>query len=57
MIKRGENMFLVEMVRRLISQVQVCPSCGHRQPVRSAEKRRERCEKCGAPLPPPKDKG
>ncbi|UTF50793.1 hypothetical protein NLA06_02560 [Desulfomicrobium sp. ZS1] len=50
-------MFLVEMMRRLISQVQVCPRCGHRQPVRAGEKRSERCEKCGAPLPPPKDKG
>ena len=50
-------MFLVEMVRRLITKGQVCPACGHRQPVRSGEKRRDRCEKCGAPLPPPRDKG
>lgn len=50
-------MFLAEMMRRLISQVRVCPSCGHRQPARAGEKRGERCEKCGAPLPPPKDKG
>jgi len=50
-------MFLVEMVRRLIAQVQICPSCGHRQPVRSGEKHGARCEKCKAPLPSPKDKG
>jgi len=50
-------MFLVEMMRRLISQVLVCPRCGHRQALRAGEKRRERCEKCGAPLPLPKDKG
>jgi ribosomal protein S27E len=45
------------MVRRLISQVQVCSSCGHRQPVRSEDKHMARCEKCGTPLLPPKDKG
>jgi ribosomal protein L40E len=45
-------MFLVDMVRRLISQVRVCPSCGHRQPKQTHEdKRRDRCEKCGAALP------
>ncbi len=49
-------MFLVEMLRRLITQIRVCPSCGHRQPVRAGEKRRDRCEKCGAPLPPAKQK-
>ncbi|SFJ27910.1 hypothetical protein SAMN04488082_102190 [Desulfomicrobium apsheronum] len=49
-------MFLVEMMRRLISQVRVCPHCGHRQSAQPGDKRRERCEKCGAPLPPPKDK-
>jgi len=46
-------MFLFEMVRRLIVQTRVCPSCGHRQP-KSAD-RRERCEKCGALLPVKKD--
>ncbi len=49
-------MFLVEMLRRLISQIRVCPSCGHRQPATTGEKRRDRCEKCGAPLPPAKQK-
>lgn len=50
-------MLLVEMVRRLISKVRVCPACGHRQTVRSEDRLRDRCEKCGAPLPPPRDKG
>ncbi len=49
-------MFLVEMLRRLITQVRICPSCGHRQPARPAEKGRDRCEKCGSPLPPLKAK-
>jgi ribosomal protein S27E len=50
-------MFLVEMMRRLIGQTVVCPHCGHRQAVLSGERRRERCEKCGGTLPPPRDKG
>lgn len=50
-------MFLVEMVRRLISQTRSCPKCGHRQAEFVDGRRRDRCEKCGAPLPPPKEGG
>jgi ribosomal protein S27E len=50
-------MFLVEMVRRLMGRTLVCPHCGHRQQVSVDDRRRDRCEKCGAPLPPPKDEG
>lgn len=50
-------MFLVEMVRKLITLTRVCPHCGHRQTPTSADKRRDRCEKCGGPLTPPKGKG
>jgi tRNA(Ile2) C34 agmatinyltransferase TiaS len=50
-------MFLVDMMRRLMSRTQVCPHCGHRQQAASDGRRRERCEKCGAILPLPKDDG
>ncbi len=50
-------MFLVEMVRRLIVRTRVCPHCGHRQQVAADDRRRDRCEKCGAPLAPTKDEG
>ena len=50
-------MFLVEMMRRLMGRTQVCPHCGHRQQAQADDRRRDRCEKCGAPLPPPKEGG
>ncbi len=43
-------MFLVEMMRKLLAQTRTCPKCGHRQPIKSGELRKERCEKCGAEL-------
>lgn len=39
-------MFLVEMMRKLLAQTRTCPKCGHRQPIKSGELRKERCEKC-----------
>ncbi|GAB6113026.1 hypothetical protein JCM14713_27840 [Desulfomicrobium salsuginis] len=50
-------MFLVEMVRKLMGRTLVCPHCGHRQQASVDDRRRDRCEKCGAPLAPPKDEG
>jgi len=50
-------MFLVEMMRKLIGRTRVCPHCGHRQQASADDRRRDRCEKCGAPLAPPKDEG
>ena len=50
-------MFLVEMMRRLIGQTRVCPHCGHRQQALLGDRPRERCEKCGATLPPLRDRG
>lgn len=50
-------MFLVEMVRKLIGRTRVCPHCGHRQQTLADDRRRERCEKCGAPLVPPREGG
>lgn len=49
-------MFLVEMMRKLIGQTRVCRHCGHRQQALQGDRPRERCEKCGAVLPPFKDR-
>lgn len=50
-------MFLIEMVRKLMFQVRICPSCGHRQAKQAHhDKRGESCEKCGASLPPARDR-
>ena len=45
-------MFLVEMARRILGRSRVCPKCGHRQSARQEDRRTDRCEKCGSPLPP-----
>jgi DNA-directed RNA polymerase subunit RPC12/RpoP len=50
-------MFLVEMMRRLMGRTLACPHCGHRQQAQADGRRRERCEKCGAPLPASRDDG